>query len=221
MNPLYPGEPNSRTTTDILWGTAWNPKQPFIRQDLITNDLNYVAPLSTSATIDRDYISKRPRIAIVTLVTSVWGHSYGVEEMGLQCYSATHGYDHHVDMVYLQPDRHFFSGRFRTALKYLPYYDYIVHASLDIFPANRSRRIEDIPGFGADVLIPNRNFYYHWRCSDCEFPYIQPSLVSLCPWALFDLALHIGISHGRIQSIRIQSLLLSRIVRLARSSYRH
>jgi len=169
-NPLYPGEPNSRTTTDILW-RSFDPKQPFIRQDLITNDLNYVAPLSTSATIDRDYISKRPRIAIVTLVTSVWGHSYGVEEMGLQCYSATHGYDHHVDMIYLQPDRHFFSGRFRTALKYLPYYDYIVHTSLDIFPANRSRRIEDIPGFGADVLIPNRNFYAHWRCNGCEFPY--------------------------------------------------
>lgn len=132
---------------------------------LIKNDISYVAETQRRTESITESITdqgKRLRIGIIQIATTPWNSLYAVETMMTQCYAAKHGYGYHLAPMMLQTDRHLFSGRFRHALQYLPYYDYVVHLAQDMVIANHSKQIEDIAGMGVDdIIVPLRNFWRH------------------------------------------------------------
>eukprot|EP00762_Andalucia_godoyi_P007952 ANDGO_01268.mRNA.1 hypothetical protein len=121
-------------------------------------DLNYRqrwAPLPANL----EELQKLPRVAIVNAVTPVWAAGYELEQTAMNCYAAYQGYPNYVETVALQPDRFISSGRLRGMQKYLPYFQWVLHASADMTVVNRSKRIESYLDDRFDVILTRRNFY--------------------------------------------------------------
>ena len=109
-------------------------------------------------------------VAIVQVANAVWLHNYAFMTNSIACYAAEHGYHYQMDVMEIQTDRHIAQGRPRSHLKFLPFYEWIVHASADTFVANRSKTLEELGVMdrGHEVVLTLRNWWSSWDQDSCQ-----------------------------------------------------
>jgi hypothetical protein len=114
----------------------------------------------------------RPRLGIVQTTTLAWTHKFALIMNSIMCYAAEQGYNYNVDNFEIQTDRMIAQGRMRSMLKYLPFYDWILHLSSDVWVLNRTKSIEELEVLdrGHEVVLSLRNWWSGWQSQ----PELQP-----------------------------------------------
>eukprot|EP00658_Telonema_sp_P-2_P074543 TRINITY_DN63805_c0_g1_i1.p1 TRINITY_DN63805_c0_g1~~TRINITY_DN63805_c0_g1_i1.p1 ORF type:complete len:244 (+),score=53.60 TRINITY_DN63805_c0_g1_i1:112-843(+) len=109
--------------------------------------------------------SARPWLGIVQTTTAMWTHKFGLFLNVANCYAAEHGYSYNMDTFEIQTDRFISQGRARSWLKFLRFYQWILHLSADMYIVDRKKSVESlgILNRSHDVVLTLRNWWTGWQ----------------------------------------------------------
>jgi hypothetical protein len=113
-----------------------------------------------------------PRFALVVNLDAESAMQYKINLSALTCYAALHGYPIYFEFVVTLKDRHYHHGRMRSLQKYLPHFQWILSLDADIWPANMTKKFEDILDDNYDVILSQR---------ECGEPFSQ-ALIKNSQW---------------------------------------
>ncbi len=88
-------------------------------------------------------MSSSLRIAVLQVLSPKEAATYQIPSASVSCYAARHGYHYHLETA--QMDATLMPGlsRWRTLMKLLRFYDYVMLVSGDVMPVNHTKKLED------------------------------------------------------------------------------